>query len=642
MNPQTNADILEHSGEVFVQRSQFGGGSPVIRGFEANRIILVLDGIRMNNSIYRGGHLQNIITIDPLMLEQTEILNGSNSLLFGTDALGGAISMYTRGVKLDTFQLGATLRYSSAAQERTAHVNINKGWKRFGVLTSFSFTGLSDLRAGNIRSPQFPDFGRKTQYFIRNNGKDSLVNNADPNIQKFSGYNLFHAIQKLYWQGDKTTHTINLQWSQTNDIPRYDRLRDLEWAEWRYGPMMRGLAAYNGKRQVGKKQLLEISLAYQFIEESRYTRRPNRPNTTANIENVHIANAIAQYYKKLPQIQYRLGVEYFFNDVQSRSEFAPPRFPQSTVHNASTFANASYKPFSWLFVNGGLRYQYQNIQAYFANYNTENLTPQFSQSVGALAGSLEALFRLPREWEALGVFSTGYRAPNIEDFGKTFEWRVGQVVLPNTNLKPEKTLQFEAGIRKQTSRFEFSFFGYFTHYLDIIDLGNMQYQGQDSIIFNQTPSQVKGNINKGKGYITGYEGKIRWQATSTVRFSQNLTYTYGWNTEFQTPLSHIPPLFGKTEIELKYKKAIIQLYALYQGWKPVHLYGPDGEDNLEDATPFGSPSWITFNLKASYPFKKYITASIGLENIGDIHYRQFASGISAPGRNLIIALYFNL
>jgi hemoglobin/transferrin/lactoferrin receptor protein len=642
INPQTNADMLEHGGEVFVQRSQLGGGSPVIRGFEANRIILVLDGIRMNNSIYRGGHLQNIITLDPFMLEQTEILSGSNSLLFGTDALGGAISMYTRKVKLDTFQVGAALRYSSAAHERTVHVNVNKGWKRFGCLTSLSFTGLSDLRAGNIRSPMFPDFGRKLQYFIRKDGKDSLVNNADPNVQKFSGYNLFHAIQKLYWQGDKTIHTLNLQWSQTSNIPRYDRLRDLEWAEWYYGPMIRGLAAYNGKRQLGKKQLLEVSLAYQFIEESRYTRRPNRPNTTANIENVHIINAIAQYYKNLRQIQYRLGVEYFFNDVQSRSKFGPVRFPQSTVHNASTFANASYKPFSWLLVNGGIRYQYQNIQAYFANYKTENLSPQFSQSVGALAGSLEALFRLPKRWEALGVFSTGYRAPNIEDFGKTFEWRAGQVVLPNPNLKPEKTLQYEAGVRKQTSELEFSFFVYFTRYLDIIDLGNMQYKGQDSIIFNQTLSRVKGNINKGQGHIMGYEGKIRWQASSAIGFSQNLTYTYGWNTELQTPLSHIPPLFGKTEIELKYRKAKILFYALYQGWKPVHLYGPDGEDNLEDATPLGAPSWITFNLKAVYPLQKYITASLGLENIGDAHYRQFASGISAPGRNLILAFYFKL
>ncbi|MCS6906026.1 MAG: TonB-dependent receptor, partial [Bacteroidia bacterium] len=399
--------------------------------------------------------------------------------------------------------------------------------------------------------------------------------------------------------------------------------------------------SYNLKRQLAFNQLLEISLAYQFIEESRYTRRPLRPNTTANIENVHIINAIAQYYKKFKNFHYRLGIEYFFNDVQSRSQFGPVRFPQSKVHNVSAFFNTIYKPNAWLLLNGGLRYQYQNIHAYFANYSTENLSRNFLQSVGALAGSLEILLKLPYAWEILGVLSSGFRAPNIEDFGKTFEWRAGQVVLPNTNLRPEKTIQYEAGIRKYTQNLEFSFFGYFTHYLDIIDLGNMQYQGRDSIIFNQVLSRVKGNINKGKGYITGYEGRLRWQANPSIRLSQAITYTFGWNTEKQAPLSHIPPLFGKTAIEFKYKKAIVELYALYQGWKPVNLYGPDGEDNLEDATPLGTPSWITFNIKAIYPFKKFVTIAAGIENIGDIHYRQFASGISAPGRNLVIALYFN-
>ena len=77
--PRTSADMLLASGRVAVQQSQLGGGSPNLRGFEANRVLLVIDGVRMNNAIYRSGHLQNIITVDSEALEGTEVVFGPAS-----------------------------------------------------------------------------------------------------------------------------------------------------------------------------------------------------------------------------------------------------------------------------------------------------------------------------------------------------------------------------------------------------------------------------------------------------------------------------------------------------------------------------------------------------------------------------------
>lgn len=94
--PQTAADALDQHGNIYVQKSQMGGGSPIIRGFEANRVLLVVDGIRMNNAIYRSGHLQNTITIDPAILERTDIIFGPNSLLYGSDALGGVVHFQSK------------------------------------------------------------------------------------------------------------------------------------------------------------------------------------------------------------------------------------------------------------------------------------------------------------------------------------------------------------------------------------------------------------------------------------------------------------------------------------------------------------------------------------------------------------------
>lgn len=96
---QSTADVLANTGNVFVQKSQMGGGSPVLRGFEANRILLVVDGVRMNNLIYRGGHLQNVITLDNNILDRTEIVFGSGSTIYGSDALGGTIHFFYKKSK---------------------------------------------------------------------------------------------------------------------------------------------------------------------------------------------------------------------------------------------------------------------------------------------------------------------------------------------------------------------------------------------------------------------------------------------------------------------------------------------------------------------------------------------------------------
>ena len=59
INPANAADLLAQTGTALVQKSQLGGGSPILRGFEANKVLYVVDGVRMNNAIYRGGHLQD-------------------------------------------------------------------------------------------------------------------------------------------------------------------------------------------------------------------------------------------------------------------------------------------------------------------------------------------------------------------------------------------------------------------------------------------------------------------------------------------------------------------------------------------------------------------------------------------------------
>ena len=121
-SPSSGAELLELSPGVRIQKSQGGGGSPVIRGFEANRVLIVVDGVRMNNAIYRSGHLQNSITIDPNNIERAEVIFGSSSVGYGSDAMGGVIHYYTKNPVLNSSQKissSFTTNYSSANQSIT-------------------------------------------------------------------------------------------------------------------------------------------------------------------------------------------------------------------------------------------------------------------------------------------------------------------------------------------------------------------------------------------------------------------------------------------------------------------------------------------------------------------------------------------
>jgi hemoglobin/transferrin/lactoferrin receptor protein len=168
-NAQNTGDLLINTGALFVQKSQQGGSSPVIRGFEASRVLLVVDGIRLNNAIYRAGHLQNVITVDQNLLERVEVLYGPTSTLYGSDALGGVIHMRTKQPIFSTtgkpiFKTNTVSRISSANQEKTIHLTQQIGGKKWGWLQALTFSDFGDLKMGSRYPKKYPDFGRRTQY----------------------------------------------------------------------------------------------------------------------------------------------------------------------------------------------------------------------------------------------------------------------------------------------------------------------------------------------------------------------------------------------------------------------------------------------------------------------------------------------
>jgi len=363
--------MLSNTGNILVQKSQMGGGSPIIRGFEANKVLIVIDGIRMNNAIYRGGHLQNSISINNAMLDKTEIIYGPGSVVYGSDALGGVIYFETKkpflsdtsGKKYVASDIFA--RYASANHENTAHANLNLGFKKIGFFAGITFSHYSDLRQGNVRKKQYGDLWKR-KYNVQNiSGSDSMITNDNENIQRFSGYDQLDLWQKiLFRQNDNASHIVDFQYSTTSNIPIYDRLTEvdsqgiLKYASWYYGPQKRILGAYRLelKNEVGFFDNAKLVAAYQNMEESRHKRNFGDNERKSQTEKVNVLSLNIDMEKEIAgQHEFRYGTEVNHNSVHSSAFFknifsgttraADTRYPDgvSTMHTIATFVTHAWE-----------------------------------------------------------------------------------------------------------------------------------------------------------------------------------------------------------------------------------------------------------------------------------------------------------
>ncbi len=683
LNPQTSADVLQMSGNIMVQKSQMGGGSPVIRGFEANKILLVVDGVRMNNAIYRSGHLQNVITIDNAILERTEIVFGPASVIYGSDALGGVMHFYTKNPILagnDTSvygersrtvnsNLNAYVRYSSANSERTNHFDFQFGFNKIGFLTSITHSNFGDLRMGSSRKPEYPGSGKVLSYAGRIDGKDTMLINDNPNIHKPTGYSQDNFVQKILYRPDANlTLALNIQYSTSTNIPRFDMLNDtlqgggLKYAEWNYGPQKRLLTSIRADL-ITKSKLFDKSnlvLAYQKIDEDRITRKFGDDYSINREEDVKVYSLNIDFIKKINvfhNLQY--GLEAAHNDVISTA------FSENIVDNTIGLATtrypdggsamqvyAGYLNYRWhvskkSIVNTGVRYSRALLHSDFRDTTFYKLPyNEIDINTGSLTGSVSFVYHPADKWQVGLLASTGFRSPNVDDYGKMFA-KNDFVTIPNANLKPEYIYNGEMNISKVFSeRIKVNASVFYTRLTDAIVMKAVDVNENDSLEYEGEILKIQANTNAEEAFIYGAYAGITADINKNLLFESTLNYTFGRNITDNTPLSHIPPVFGRSGITYNYKKINTSIYAHYNGWKHKKDYGSSTEDNLSEATADGTPSWYTLNFTSSYKLQlsteNLLYLQFAIENILDRHYKPFASGISAPGRNFILALRVNI
>lgn len=674
-NPQTMADLLGLTGEVFIQKSQYGGGSPMIRGFATNRLLYSIDGVRMNSAIFRAGNIQNVISVDPFAVEASEVLFGPGAVSYGSDAIGGAMIFRTLTPKLSNdknpcFYGGATVRTATASNELTTHLHAGVGWKQWALLTSFTFSSFDDLEQGKYGPEKYVMPYIVLPNYNVNGVFDVVTHNSDKRRQAPSGYSQFNYMQKLRY---KPAAAWNIEYafhlSRTSEYARYDRHQRMRkemprYAEWNYGPqkwMMNQLSVEHAARSLFYDSL-RINFALQHFEESRISRELNKPLREIQSEEVDAWSANIDFLKRATKnFTFSYGVEYVQNNVHSTAKgvdvvtgtlsAVPARYPKAKWYSAALFAQSEWHITNRLNLVSGLRYNYYYIDNDFssAGYYIP-FEPQQSSGTGSISGNVGLNWRPLYGWLFRLNYARGFRAPNVDDMGKLFDSADGCVTVPNPSLKPEYADNFELGIAKIFGNYlEADVTAYYTHLDNAIVRRDFLFNGSGTMLYQGEECRVQALQNVAVARVWGIQSAVDVKITRDFYASARVNYQYGreeLDNGETSPLRHAAPLFGRAALGYTGKRFSAEAFTCFQ----AECSADDMPDEEKEKTEFYaldalgnaySPAWITLNIRASYKFAKSLTVNASLENVTDRRYRPYCSGISAPGRNLTLSLNYS-
>lgn len=665
-NPATTADWLGSSGEIVVQKSQLGGGSPMIRGFSANRLLYSVDGVRMNTAIFRSGNLQQILSLDPFSLKSTEILFGPGAVLFGSDAIGGVMVFETLRPDPEVQGLQGTIvtRFSSAYSEETIHGDFRYGKGKWSFLSSGTYFQFGDLTMGKNKGQ--PSYLRNT--LIRQvNGQDLEVVNPNPRKQLQTGYSQVNVMQKINFQASKNTALeYGFHYSTTSNIPRYDRLiekRDgkLRFARWDYGPQRWMLQQVNLNLKAATRfyDQAKVIAAYQLFEESRIDRRVGSNTEFRRTENVRAYSLNSDFYKTNGKHFFNYGIEGVINTVRSKgiatnllNNVQVPgssRYPKSTWSSWALYGTYATQLSSQWKMQSALRYNLNGIEADFSQNLAFYPVPvtSFSDRYPSITGNLGFIYQPSPSFSIAPQLATGFRAPNVDDMGKIFDSEPGAVLVPNANLAPEYAYNAELNLVKSVNgKLKIDLTGYYTWLDKAMVRRPFTLNGQSQLLYDGELSQVLAIQNAAFAKIAGIQAGLELALAKGLLLSSKYNWQKGveeLDDQSSSPSRHAAPAFGMSKLRYEGNRGTLEFSAQYSTEMPfdrmpqeelakVDLYASDAQGN-----PY-SPSWSIFNVAARLDLSPSLQLNLGIENLSNQQYRGYSSGIVSPGRNFQVSI----
>jgi hemoglobin/transferrin/lactoferrin receptor protein len=587
--------------------------------------------------------------------------------MYGSDAIGGVMVFETLKPDHENQQLKGNLvtRFSTAYSEETIHGDFSYGKGKWAFVSSATYFDFGDLVMGENKGQ---DSYLRTSFVKRINGQDQEVANPNPRKQLGSAYSQLNLMQKISFKASKnSTIDYAFHYSSTGNVPRYDRLIEkkdgnLRFARWDYGPQRWTLHQLNWNVNSNSRWFdqAKITGASQFFEESRIDRRVGSASQFNRIEKVNAYSLNADFFKTLFQSHFlNYGVEAILNTVESKGQTlniltnqqtaASSRYPDATWTSWAVYGNYAVPLSNKLKMQSALRYNLNGIDADFRNNLEFFPLPvlQFNDRYQSLTGNLGLVYQANPSFSISPQVATGFRAPNVDDMGKIFDSQPGTVLVPNQELRSEYAYNAEVNLNKILfGKIKLDLTGFYTWLDRAMVRRPSSWNGQTELQYGGEISQIFSIQNAAFAEVKGIQAGMEVAISKELLFTSNYNWQKGveeLEDKSTSPSRHAAPNFGATKLRYQGKKMTLELSSQYSAAMPFEkmpqeeigkpaIYATDTNGN-----PY-SPSWLILNFAARIPITPSIQINAGIENIGDLQYRGYSSGIVSPGRNFQISV----
>jgi len=614
---RSTPEALTGTAGVFVQKTNHGGGSPFVRGLTGNQTLFLVDGIRLNNSTFRYGPNQYFNTIDAATVSRIEVARGTGSVQYGSDALGGVVQVFTRQPEFSKEKKwNGSIKGKATTQdmEYSGRGTVGYQSEKLAIIAGYSNKKFGDLVGGDTTGRQSP-----------------------------SGYQEQSIDFKMkYKLNASAVVTVAHQWLKQKEVPLYHRVKLENFAYYYFDPQQRQLS-YAKLELAGKKKLLEkitIIGSLQKTRERRDYQRNGNANKFIEEDKVRTVGMVADIFSDISKNwTSNSGIEYYHDKVNSFKQQVTLASSQSlsqrglypndaTSGNFSLYSLHHFKLHQFE-IETGLRYNSFSIRIPDTVTSALKLG-DITVRPASLVTNLALLYHIDQQQTVYSSFSTGYRAPNIDDLGSLglvdFRYEV-----PAYNLKPEKTYNTEIGYRVNTQKIESSIAFFYMHLTDLIT--RIQVPGQQVGGYN-----VYTKENSQRSYIRGTEFSFNYRVTNALTIKTNASYQHGQNLSAKEPMRRIPPFNGRVLLDYQQDKWGVSAEHLFAG-KQSRLAKGDMDDNR--IPKGGTPGWYISNLYGNYTFGG-LKLYLAFQNIFNRDYRTHGSGINGMGRSASLSMEFNL
>lgn len=700
MNAPTTPQILSETVGVWAQQTTVGQGSPLLRGLTGYQAFLAIDGVRLNNSTFRSGPNQYLITTSPDSLDRIEVLRGAGSMLYGSGAMGGVISMFTKATILDNatddwnIQSRAFTRFASGSSERLGRLEVLGSQKRVGFSVGASARWFGDVN---------PGIGYDLHH---KNRKFEIVTEKPKGVQVFDsppedipdrwlidseaplGWNAYDGDAKLSYQLTDTS-TVNLAyqlWRQPQ-TPRYDKIAPREYDEFFFEPQNRDLlyVTYVSKPQTVVVDQVLFTTSFHRQKEGRNELKRDATERRERFDTVNTLGFSAQgTNSSLPRQRVIAGGEFYLDTLASQTiktdittgkediDDTKGRFIDgSQFWDANLYLQDEIELHDHLELTLGGRYTLYNTHADLSVRDPQ--FEEFNQSGNALTGSAGVVAGITEALNAVANFSTSFRAPSLNDTTAVEVTNEG-IDSPSPDLRAERGWTAEGGIKARYSWLIGSLTLFHGRVNDLVTRVPVEdaYAGQPlpnlikEIQQNNPGIDVYVFDNVDEVQIQGVEFAGMVPIQNGVSLYGNATFTRGKvlvingaapdpDKPWEERIRREPPLNGMVGIRWQPRAQRFWAEFFVRGaTEQRRLNRSDirdpripGTTRATDEVMFdangaaigqGSPSWITLNLRGGIQVTQYNRLTLALENLLDKRYREHGSGINAPGFNLIVSL----